>query len=92
MYDYYRLVTAIGPGFHPDTPGAAYASLPTGYTPAAVDAIVDRASWTIDPALVALAILEGEFTLTDAHNADPTHRAYTADYCPLCGTARKIGG
>lgn len=34
----------------------------------------------------------GPITLADVHRADRTHRAYDADYCPLCGTARKIGG
>jgi hypothetical protein len=41
--DYRALVTAIGPGFHPDTRGEDYTSLPDGYTPDRVDAIVDRA-------------------------------------------------
>lgn len=41
--EYDRLVKAIGMGFHPDTRGDNYTSLPEGYTPADVDRIVTAA-------------------------------------------------
>lgn len=40
---YSRLVRAIGPGFHPDTAGADYNSLPDGIEPEIVDEIVEVA-------------------------------------------------
>lgn len=41
--NYTALVRAIGGGFHPDTRGADYTSLPDGYTAELVDEIVDDA-------------------------------------------------
>ena len=38
-----ELVQAIGLGFHPDTPGDKYTSLPEGITPEDVDRIVNEA-------------------------------------------------
>lgn len=40
---YRDLVARIGGGFHPDTRGDAYTSLPDGITPERVDAVVDAA-------------------------------------------------
>lgn len=59
--EYVAMVRAIGYGFHPDTPGAEYDTLPEGYTPERVDAIVDRAFTVVDPYIVALAVMEGEY-------------------------------
>lgn len=41
--NYRRLVTAIGGGFHPDTRGADYVTLPAGITPDMVDQTIDAA-------------------------------------------------
>lgn len=41
--DYEKLARAIGGGFHPDTRGADYTSLPDGYTAVDVDRIVEAA-------------------------------------------------
>lgn len=38
-----ELIDTIGPGFHPDTPGTDYTSLPEGITPAMVDDVLDAA-------------------------------------------------
>jgi len=60
LTEYIHLVRAIGDGFHPDTPGSDYASLPAGYTAADVDAIIDRAEVHFDLHILALAIFNGE--------------------------------
>lgn len=43
---YPELVISIGPGFHPDTRGADYATLPDGLEPGDVDRIVAGA-WDV---------------------------------------------
>lgn len=43
MMTFEELVTLIGPGFHPDTRGKDYASLPVSVTAADVDRVVDDA-------------------------------------------------
>lgn len=61
MHPYAVLVRAIGPGFHPDTGGDEYDSLPPQYTPEIVDDIVEQAFATHldpDPYEIALAIIE----------------------------------
>lgn len=60
--EYVALVIAIGDGFHPDTSGDQYVSLPDGYTPERVDAIVDAftASSDEDPSAVANDVLDVE--------------------------------
>lgn len=40
---YTKLVQAIGPGFHPDTPGDDYTNLPDGYLPRDVNRILREA-------------------------------------------------
>lgn len=53
------MVRAIGPGFHPDTPGHDYITLPDGYTPEWVDALTLALVQTgQDPDLWALTALE----------------------------------
>jgi hypothetical protein len=39
----FELIASIGPGFHPDTRGDDYNSLPDGYEPADVDRIIEAA-------------------------------------------------
>jgi len=57
---YVTMVRAIGPGFHPDTRGSDYTSLPAGYTPQQVDQITLAAHRSgLDIYLVALDVLEG---------------------------------
>ena len=61
---YEELVRAIGPGFHPDTYGDDYTSLPAGLTPEIVDEVVavafvmHEAGDDKDPYSRALAVLE----------------------------------
>jgi len=57
---YVTMVRAIGPGFHPDTRGSDYTSLPAGYTPERVESILLAAHHAgLDIYLVALDVLEG---------------------------------
>lgn len=71
LTQYVVLVRAIGHGFHPDTSGADYMTLPPGIEPLAVDSIIGAAAeegW--DLAEVALDVL------THAHSeADCTDPA-----------------
>jgi hypothetical protein len=39
-----------------------------------------------------LQIVQPQAQQAQAQQAQHEHRAYAADYCPLCGTAREIGG
>lgn len=56
--EYRKMVAAIGPGYHPDTPGDDYDSLPTGYTAAGVDRITREVLVTpADPYDIALEVL-----------------------------------
>jgi len=43
LAEYIRLAEDIGGGFHPDTRGDEYISLPSPWTPDRVDATIDRA-------------------------------------------------
>lgn len=58
---YQQIVTLIGPGFHPDTPGDGYTSLPDGVTPQDVDdaiaAVIDAGH---DPYGIALEVLTNQ--------------------------------
>jgi hypothetical protein len=56
---YVAMVRAIGDGFHPDTAGADYVTLPAPYTPELVDEIVTDAWRVMDPYIVALDVLNG---------------------------------
>lgn len=55
---YRQIVTLIGHGFHPDTPGDGYTSLPDGITPQDVDdaiaAVIDAGH---DPYSIGLEVL-----------------------------------
>lgn len=57
--DLYRgLVRDIGPGFHPDTLGLEYDSLPSGWTAQDVDDVIDMAmAEQIDVYGIALDII-----------------------------------
>jgi hypothetical protein len=57
--EYVDLVRAIGDGFHYDTRGTDYTTLPADYSPADVDRIVESAiDAGIDVGLVALDVLQ----------------------------------
>lgn len=59
--EYAALVLAIGDGFHPDTRGSDYVSLPDGYTPERVDTIVAAAVEALDdPYAVANVLLDSD--------------------------------
>lgn len=52
------MINAIGPGFHPDTDGEEYTSLPDGYDPEEVNRILGAAyDFGYDVAEIALAEL-----------------------------------
>lgn len=76
--EYVDLVLAIGDGFHPDTSGADYVSLPDGYTPERVDEIVE-AEWSRnrrDPYAVANSVLDAARV---DHVADRIREAFGRD-------------
>lgn len=55
---YVSLVAAIGPGFHPDTSGADYGSLPEGITAERVDEVVNAAiEYELDVYALALDVV-----------------------------------
>jgi hypothetical protein len=60
LAEFSALVLAIGDGFHPDTRGDDYTSLPDGYTPERVDTIVGRfvMNSDLDPSGVANDLLD----------------------------------
>lgn len=61
-YAYRDLVGRIGLGFHPDTRGEDYTTLPEGLTPEAVERIVLEAVQAgLDPYEVALRVLAPAF-------------------------------
>lgn len=61
LAEYAAMVDAIGYGFHPDTPGAGYLTLPADYTPELVDSITAAAEATgADLNLLALSVLDGD--------------------------------
>lgn len=58
LHRYQQIVTVIGAGFHPDTPGADYTTLPEGITAQDVDdAVTDALEAGIDVHSVALETL-----------------------------------
>lgn len=58
LEQYTAMVRAIGPGFHPDTPGDGYTSLPDTHPAPVVDAILAMAEIAgIDTYAVALDVL-----------------------------------
>lgn len=60
MAEFCHMVATIGGGYHPDTKGEDYITLPDGYTPEFVDALgLAVVQMGQDPALWALAVLEG---------------------------------
>lgn len=62
---YERIVKAIGHGFHPDTPGEDYLSLPQGIEPRDVDqAVEDVVENGKDPYAMASAILSPSGSVT----------------------------
>lgn len=55
---YRRMVAAFGAGFHPDTRGADYSTLPAGYTATIVDNVIDDAlAYNLDVYDIAIAIM-----------------------------------
>lgn len=55
---YLALAAAIGGGFHPDTPGSDYTSLPEGITPERVDKVVNEAlKYGLDVHALALDVV-----------------------------------
>ena len=56
--EFAALVEAVGPGFHPDTPGSDYTNLPAGYTADEVDRIVEAVlAADLDPYEIALDLM-----------------------------------
>lgn len=70
--DFKALVRAIGGGFHPDTRGDNYTSLPEGYTAGDVDRIVD--------AMFATGVDPYEATLDLIHEIDSTTEGTSMNY------------
>lgn len=59
--DLERLIRAIGGGFHPDTRGGDYTSLPDGWTAEEVDYTIDSAiAAGLDPYAISCEILDGD--------------------------------
>ena len=52
-----------------------------------------RQAFATTPEYVSCRRCGGVFTNADHTSPNPcaAHPAYAADYCPVCGTARKIG-
>ena len=90
---YIELVQAIGPGFHPDTRGQDYTSLPAGYTPERVEGIVLAAHRAgMDIYIWALAVLQGDLCEMCGQPTDlgdePGHGfADNGAQVPLCSVA-----
>lgn len=91
---YVDLVRAIGPGFHPDTRGDDYTSLPEDYDAAAVDATIADAAARFDVYAVAIAVVADsitEHTLAQAIDAASCPVHDRGQWEALCRCADLVG-